>query len=73
MWYQLGEAFGIEKEVLQKLTICSPEESIVEMLDYWLRSHPDRPTWKEVAEALRKINLHESAQRIEIIYKTGIT
>ena len=71
MWYQLGRAFGIEKKVLEKYSVCSPEESIIEMLDYWLRSHSGQPTWKEVAEALRKIHLHESAQEIEMIYKTG--
>lgn len=71
MWYQLGDAFGIEKTILEKFTTYSPEESIIEMLDYWLRNHPGKPTWKEVADALRKIHLHESAQGIETIYKTG--
>ena len=71
MWYQLGEALGIEKKVLKKFTTCSPEESIIEVLDYWLRNHPGKPTWKEVAVALREIHLHRSASRIEMIYKTG--
>ena len=71
MWYQLGEAFGIEKKILEKYTACSPEESIVEMIDYWLRSHSGQPTWKEVAEALRKIHLHNLASGIEMFYKTG--
>jgi hypothetical protein len=73
MWYQLGEALGIEKAILEKFTTYSPEESIIEMLDYWLRNHSGKPTWKEVADALRKIHLHESALGIETIYKTGIT
>ena len=71
MWYQLGEALGIEKKILDKFTSCSPEEAIIEMLDYWLRNHTGKPTWKEVADALRKIHLHESASGIEMIYETG--
>ena len=72
MWYQLGEAFGIDKKILEKYTACSPEESIIEVLDYWIRSHSGQPTWKEVAETLNKIQLHELAQEIEMNYKTGI-
>ena len=73
MWYQLGEALGIEKKILEKFTSCSPEESIIEMLDYWLRNHSGKPTWKEVANALRKIHLDKLASGIdhEMIYKTG--
>ena len=72
VWYQLGEALGIEKKILEKFTTYSPEESIIEMFDYWLRNHSGKPTWKEIAEALRKIRLHKLASGIEMIYKTGI-
>jgi hypothetical protein len=71
VWYQLGEALGIEKKILDKFTTYSPEESIIEMLDYWLRSHTGKPTWKEVADALRKNYLHKLASGLEMMYKTG--
>ena len=71
VWYQLGDALGIKKAILDKFTTCSPEEAIIEMLDYWLRSHTGKPTWKEVADALRKIHLRESASGIETLSKTG--
>ena len=71
VWYQFGEALGIEKRILDKFTSYSPEEAIIEMLDYWLRNHSGKPTWKEVANALRKIHLHESASGIERIYEIG--
>ena len=71
VWYQLGETLGIEKKILDKFTTCSSEESIIEMLDYWLRNHSRKPTKKEVADALRKIHLHESASGIEMIHETG--
>lgn len=71
-WYQFGEALEIQKEVLTKCSSCPPEESIVEMLDHWLRNYPGRPTWKEVANALKKINLQQLAVDIERVYETGI-
>ena len=67
VWYQLGEALGIKKAILDKFTTCSPEESIIEMLDYWLRNHTGKPTWKEVADALRKINLHKLASGLKAV------
>ena len=46
-WYELGEAAGVRREVLDKFAKqCSPKECIVEMFDYWLRSG-DRPTCME--------------------------
>ena len=70
-WYQFGEAIGIEKKVLDKYKQYSPEQSIVEILDNWLRNHAGQPTWREIAEALRKINLHKLAFDIERVYDTG--
>ena len=71
-WYQLGEALGIDKEVLDRYSRRPPEESIVEMLDQWLRSSPpEKPTWKDVANALKKISLPQLALDIEKVYETG--
>ena len=70
-WYQLGEALGIDKESLDRYSSHPPEDSIVEMLDQWLRNGPEKRTWRDVADALRKINLHQLALDIEKIYETG--
>ena len=71
-WRQFGEAVGIEKEVLDSCSkTCSPEDCIVEMLDYWLRSSVEKPTWKVIAEALKAINLPQLAHDIELVYFTG--
>ena len=68
----LGEALGIDKKVLDKYAQkCSPEDCIVETLDYWLRNHPDEPTWKEIAQALKRIDLQQLAHDIERFYDTG--
>ena len=71
-WHQFGIALGIEKEVLDRLLNYLPEQNIVEILDYWLRSPSDTKwNWKDVANALRRINYHKLAQEIETINKTG--
>ena len=64
-WYQLGEALGVSKESLDRFSSHPPEESIIEMLDQWLRSGPQRRTWRDVADALRKIGLQQLASDIE--------
>ena len=71
MWYQLGEALGINKESLDRYSSHSPEESIIEMLDQWLRNGPRKPTWRDVADALKKIGLEQLASDIEKVYETG--
>ena len=65
----MGEALGIDKEVLDRYSRRPPEESIVEMLDQWLRSSPpEKPTCKDV---VKKISLPQLALDIEKVYETG--
>ena len=71
-WYQLGEALEVDNDVLEKCSNYPPEESIIEILDQWLRKFPGRPTWRGVASALRKINLQQLANDIEMVYETGM-
>ena len=70
-WYQLGKALEIDKEILDKCTNYPPEESIVEILDQWIKNFPGRPTWRDVSNALRQIDLQQLANDIEMVYKTG--
>ena len=72
-WYQFGEAVGISKDVLDKFVKqCSPEDCIIEMLDYWLRSSTKQPTWNDIAKILKAVNLPQLAHDIENVYSTGI-
>ena len=73
IWYQFGEALGFDKEVLNKCSEYSPDDSIVEILDQWLRMRPGRRTWSDVSVALRKIKLDHLAANIDKVYETGIT
>ena len=71
-WYQFGVALGVEKEVLDRCLNYPPEQSIVEMLDHWLRSCDlEERNWRDVAKALRQIEHHQLAEKIKIIDKTG--
>ena len=65
-WHQFGEAVGISEEILKKYSNYSPEECIMEVFDYWLRSYPSttKPTWRDVVDVLIKIELHQLADRL---------
>ena len=71
-WYQIGEAVGIDKETLNKYTEYSDDQCIIEVLDFWLRNHTGKPTWREVADNLRRIDLKRLAMDIEKVYETGM-
>ena len=70
-WYQFGEAIGVHKEILEECTRYPTDQSLVEILDNWLRNHSGQPSWKEIAEALTKIGLQELACNIKSVYETG--
>ena len=50
-----GLAIGVPKDFLEKLKEHSKGDCLTEVLDYWLRHHPGKPTWSEVIEAQKKI------------------
>ena len=66
-WYQFGLALGVDKNKYSK---CPKEESLVELADYWLRNSPTKPTWRDVAKALKKISFDSLANDILNVYKT---
>ena len=70
-WHVFGIALGIEKEVLDCYLNYPPEQSIVEILDHWLRKDVE-PTLGEIAKALKQINHHKLAEEIESIDETGM-
>ena len=56
-WYQFGLELSVPKDILDQLSNYSDEDRTVEILDYWLRHHPGKPTWQEVAEAKKQAKL----------------
>ena len=63
-WYQFGLALGVDKDVLNKYSKCPQEESMVKLADYWFRNSYTKPTWRDVAEALKKIGFDSLAEDI---------
>ena len=70
-WEEFAKVVGLSQEVIKDLSSCGPSERMVEMLDYWLRHHPSKPTWREVAQILEKIHFYQLADDILKVYKTG--
>ena len=58
-WYQFGVALGVPQTTLEQLmNHCNSEQdSLIELLDYWLQHHPNQPTWQEVTAAQKQIEL----------------
>jgi hypothetical protein len=69
LWHEFGVAAGVPVDTLNKCLNCTAEESVVEVLDYWLRQ--GRKTWKDVSRILNKIHLQELAEKISKVYDTG--
>ena len=69
LWYEFGVAAGVPIDTLNKCLNCTPEESIVEVLDYWLRQ--SKKTWRDVACILNEIHIQELAETILKVYDTG--
>ena len=44
---------------------------MTEIIDYWMRSCGGRPTWRELADALKRIKEDSLAQQLMSIYDTG--
>ena len=61
-WYQFGLSLGIPMDVLEGFNLYSEEDCLVEVLDYWLKNHPSKPTWQEITDAQRKINTFNAGQ-----------
>ena len=69
LWHEFGVAAGVPIDMLNKCLNCTPEESIVEVLDYWLRQ--GEKTWRDVASVLNEIHLQDLAKKILKVYDTG--
>jgi hypothetical protein len=55
LWHQFGLELGVPPDFLEGLRGYPDHECMIEVADYWLRNHPDIPTWNKVEDSLRKI------------------
>ena len=67
-WYHFGLAIGVPNQTLDQLYNYSEDDCLVEVLDYWLKNHPDQPTWKELADAVADLQDYELANSILKVY-----
>jgi hypothetical protein len=72
-WYEFGLVVGVPKEVMDAYLGYPSDQCLIEVLDYWLRYHPDpgQLKWGEVAQALKEIKLHQLAEKALQISTTG--
>ena len=71
MWYKFGLMVGVPKDILDSYLGYSSDQCLIELLDYWLRHHPGQLMWKEVAQTLREIKLHQLAEKALQVSMTG--
>ena len=70
-WHELGLAIGMDSSDLNKLLKYPSEQCMIEVLDWWIRSHDYLLTWKEVARILQKMGFHSLSENILNVYITG--
>lgn len=75
-WYPLGEALGVSAESLNQITASfplAPDQCKMEMLDFWLRNRSSggQATWREVAQALIRLNEDKLGNALMRVYTTG--
>ena len=72
-WQEFGMIIGVPSDMIVKCSKYPPDQCMVEILDYWIRLHNDTPlTWRDVAQALRQIDLPQLSEKILEVYVTGI-
>ena len=54
LWYNFGLEIGVPQDFLDKLKSFPETECLIEVADYWLRNHPDMPTWSEIEDRVMK-------------------
>ena len=54
LWYTFGLELGVPVKLLESLKRYPQNECMVEVVDYWLRNHPNKPTWSELENAIKE-------------------
>jgi hypothetical protein len=73
-WRKLGEAVGVQKldEILQYVGSESESDAMIEVVDGWLANlHPNKPTWREIADVVDSIGHHDLAGSLRQVYISG--
>ena len=71
-WFQFGIVIGMDEATLEEYSKYPPEQCLIEVIDYWIRIHDNKPTWRAVADVLKEIKMNKLAEDILKVYETGI-
>ena len=69
-WKEFANVVGLSN-MIRELSRYSAEECIVEICDQWLKSHPTKPTWRDVANVVKEIGLDQLSEGLLMAYNTG--
>ena len=69
-WTEFANIVGLSN-LIKQFAKYSPDECIVEVCDQWLKSQPNNPTWRDVANVVKEIGLYQLASDILMAYETG--
>ncbi|CAI8024735.1 hypothetical protein GBAR_LOCUS14348, partial [Geodia barretti] len=68
-WRRLGEAVGVQRLDEISEYVGSESEAMVEVVDGWLANlHPNKPTWREIADVVDSIGHHDLAHSLRQVY-----
>ncbi|CAI8020406.1 hypothetical protein GBAR_LOCUS12213 [Geodia barretti] len=73
-WRKLGEAVGVHRldEILQYVGSESESDAMIEVVDGWLANlHPNKPTWRDIADVVDSIGHHDLAHSLRQVYISG--
>ena len=70
-WFQFGTAIGMDEATSQEYSKYPPEQCLIEVINFWVRIHDNKPTWRGVSDVLKEIKLNKLAEDILKVYKTG--
>ena len=73
-WKEIAQALRVPVTFIEQLedaTSLDETSKMTEIPDYWKRECSGKPTWRELAEALKTIREVQLAQQLMQIYETG--
>ena len=70
-WKRLGVYLGLPKAALDTIKRESSEDSLMEMLDCWLKQVTPPPSWVTIIEAIEALGDKQLAVELKTKYCTG--
>ena len=70
-WQEFGIAIGMNDELLNNLQEYSSQENLQQVLGYWIKNNSTEPTWNDLVEILKEIELYTLAEDVVKMYESG--